>query len=40
MKMKVEHFHVYDLVPVCFDCAIERNTMHKIPGTSAIYWVV
>ena len=31
MKLKAEHFQVYDLV--------KRNTMHKIPLTSAVYWV-
>jgi hypothetical protein len=31
-----KHFIVYDLVTVCFDYA---NATHKIPGTSAVYWV-
>jgi len=34
MKLKVEHFHVYDLVTVCFD-----HTTHNITGTSTLYWV-
>jgi hypothetical protein len=31
-----KHFIVYDLVTVCFHYA---NATHKIPGTSAVYWV-
>ena len=37
-KLKVEHFHIYDLVTVCFDYA-SKILGHKILGTSAVYWV-
>jgi len=37
MKLKAEHFQVYDLVSLFWLC--KWNTTHKIPGTSAVYWV-
>jgi len=37
MKLKAEYFQVYDLVSLFWLC--KWNTTHKIPGTSAVYWV-